>query len=209
MLRIGIVSDFPVIRLGLRVAVEATGARVTFEGAADPKSVGEAACCCDVMVVDVGTTPGQTSLVICKGMTEDARRAVPIGVECCGFRSVTLRALVDAGLAGCVSLDDGVGPLGACLTSAVQGESFFQFPRSIRSVASRLDVSERDIEMLSLMSAGLTYKEVADELQCGESTVKHHVERLRARLCFRTQFQLGAWARRCCLVSGTPGEGMR
>ena len=47
-------------------------------------------------------------------------------------------------------------------------------------------ITPREEQVLSLLSKGYIYKEIADEMEIGEQTVKNHMMNLRARLGART-----------------------
>jgi DNA-binding CsgD family transcriptional regulator len=44
------------------------------------------------------------------------------------------------------------------------------------------DLSERELEVASLVVAGLTYKQIGDRLFISPKTIEHHVARMRQRL---------------------------
>ena len=47
---------------------------------------------------------------------------------------------------------------------------------------SQIDLSQKEIEVISLLSKGLTYKIIANELNRSPRTVEHHIESIKAKL---------------------------
>ncbi len=54
-------------------------------------------------------------------------------------------------------------------------------------------LTPRQVEVARLVARGLTNREIADRLTITERTAESHVERIRARLGFRSRAQIGAW----------------
>ena len=64
----------------------------------------------------------------------------------------------------------------------------------------RADLSTREIEVLTLVARGLTYKEVGAKLCLAERTVKYHMGEIIARLHLENRAQVIEYARRTGLV---------
>lgn len=67
-------------------------------------------------------------------------------------------------------------------------------------------LSRREREISALVAGGLTNRQIAERLGIAERTVEGHVERIRAKLGFRSRAQIAAWsAQHGLLVGGGPG----
>jgi DNA-binding NarL/FixJ family response regulator len=97
------------------------------------------------------------------------------------------------------------------LRQVVQGESLLSahdLARSLRGINPQsagaedliAPLTEREIEVLRLLSTGLTNKEIAPLLFISESTVKTHVEHIISKLGVSDRVQAAVWAARHGLV---------
>ena len=74
----------------------------------------------------------------------------------------------------------------------------------------RRELTEREIEVLGLVAAGRTYKEVAAELGMSERTVRYHMAEIMDRLHLEHRSQVLAWAGQAGLLGhGRPGATTR
>ena len=58
---------------------------------------------------------------------------------------------------------------------------------------TRATVTPRQLEVAHLVAQGLSNRQIADELVITERSAESHVERIRARLGFRSRAQIAAW----------------
>jgi len=75
---------------------------------------------------------------------------------------------------------------------------------SVASVGSKdliVPLTDREQEVLQLLSTGLTNRDMADILFIAECTVKTHVEHIIGKLCVSDRVQAAVWAARNGLVS--------
>jgi two-component system NarL family response regulator len=63
-------------------------------------------------------------------------------------------------------------------------------------------LSKREIEVLTLVAQGLTYKEVGAKLFVAERTVKYHMGEIVRRLHLRNRAQVVEYARRSGIAGG-------
>jgi DNA-binding NarL/FixJ family response regulator len=64
-------------------------------------------------------------------------------------------------------------------------------------------LSERETEVLRLLAAGLSNKEIARELTIGEQTVKTHVSSILGKLGVQSRTQAALYAQKAGLVGRT------
>jgi DNA-binding NarL/FixJ family response regulator len=97
-------------------------------------------------------------------------------------------------LAGVVQ---GGAPLSPAMTTKLLDEFARQPPEEAPTGAGNGDVdglTDRQLEVLSLVSQGLTYKEVSRRLHLSERTIKYHVAEIEKRLSLKNRSQVIAYA---------------
>jgi len=72
--------------------------------------------------------------------------------------------------------------------------------QTIEDKEQRASLSVREIEVLTLVARGLTYKEVGAKLCLAERTIKYHMGEIVARLHLENRAQVIDYARRTGLV---------
>jgi len=83
--------------------------------------------------------------------------------------------------------------------------STFTVPGQSQRPAGLADLTERELEVFTLVGRGLSNQEIADELVLGETTVKTHVSRVFSKLELRDRVQAVVLAYETGIVR--PGEG--
>jgi DNA-binding NarL/FixJ family response regulator len=83
--------------------------------------------------------------------------------------------------------------------------STFTVPGEPQRPAGFADLTERELEVFTLVGRGLSNQEIADELVLGETTVKTHVSRVFSKLELRDRVQAVVLAYETGIVR--PGEG--
>jgi len=116
------------------------------------------------------------------------------------LENVVLKPALEAsGSAGTMAWDEGASlSLESAIAYALSGKAGLQPPdlrragRQPSTKPGRLTRREREIS--ALVAAGMTNRKIADLLAIAERTVEGHVERIRAKLGFRSRAQIAAWA---------------
>lgn len=70
-------------------------------------------------------------------------------------------------------------------------------------MASLNDLTPRELEILQLVIAGKTNKEIANEVFISQKTVEFHLEHIYSRIGIRTRLMIGIWAIRQGLEAET------
>jgi DNA-binding NarL/FixJ family response regulator len=119
-----------------------------------------------------------------------------------------VRRTLDAGACRFVAKAAGLGELRHAIQSAVSGEpipaggsaSVVAHLQRVANEQGSAVLTSRQERVLELVAAGLTYAEIGERLFISESTVRFHMQALKAKLQVRTKTQLIATAIRSALI---------
>jgi len=177
----------------------------------------EAACFlkggADILVTDLGLPDGSGVTLV-----EQARAASKplesMVITICGDESNVV-ASIEAGASSYLLKDHGFDDLGDCICAMMAGESTID-SRVARFLLSRLGsrtttpqpndtpvkqpktskapsadntLSTREIEVLELVSKGLTYAETGDVLNISENTIRAHIRNIYTKLTVNSRFE--------------------
>lgn len=155
-------------------------------------------------------------IVMLTTSSEDADLFEAIRSGACGYLLKSVSG--DQLIASLVALEDGVPPLSPGFAQKVLQEfarraartgdpapsPALEPPGSFGDVSPtarpgpddepRRDLTERETQVLELVAAGQTYKEVANELGMSERTVRYHMAEIMDRLHLEHRSQVLAWA---------------
>jgi DNA-binding NarL/FixJ family response regulator len=129
--------------------------------------------------------------------------------------SEDLLAAVKAGASGYLTKDTPLPRLasamrdvlegGAALSPAMGGKLFSAMRDMLRhqgaATVRRPGLTGREVEILGLVGAGKTSREIADELYISENTVRNHVRNILDKLGMKSRFEAVNWAYREGLIN--------
>ena len=202
--RVMIVSPVLLYRDGLAASLAADG-RMEVVASTDPAAVFDAAmeCSPDALMFDA---TGEEALVMARQLKRMFEGLVLVGFGISGSASAAI-ACAEAGLAGFVHEDASIDTLVNTTLSALQGE-FRCSPRVTAILCERLaeranvgpasssagpcSLTARERQIASLVSEGLSNKEIAVGLKIGPATVKNHVHNILDKLGVRRRAAIAA-----------------
>lgn len=202
-MRFAILSDYPIIRNGFGSFIRRIHGRVTVEAyASECTPLDLSGNSCDLALIDVGTTPIQASLAAIREISTNAESPPVVGFECTTPWPEQLKPFARAGMVAYVLIaPDMVTEGGMPADDSTEGRvpppaSLLEQDRRslvLSGSGTLRGISESDLSILRLIAEGLRYDDIATRLNCGESTVKHHVEEIRKRYHLGTPAELGVW----------------
>jgi len=193
VIRILLVDDHPVVRAGLRALVEGQPdlTVVADVGNLDDAVAAVRSLCPDVVLMDlslgVGKAGGAQVTAVLRGLPEPPEVLVLTTYD---TESDIVRAL-EAGARGYLLKDAPPDQIYAGIRATARGETVLA-PSVAATLVRRTTpgssaVTEREVEVLELLSRGLGNKEMARELFVSEATVKSHLSHIYTKLAVDTR----------------------
>lgn len=150
----------------------------------------------DVVLMDV-RLPGQSGVDVLKTVRDRGLATPIILVTTFDDDEVFFRA-IQAGANGFIRKDSSLAELTSCIDKVISGERVFR-PSVTRTARSGLEalqpkfesldlpepLTKKEAEVLSLMTAGMSNKEIAESLGVTEATIKTHASTIFAKLGVR------------------------
>lgn len=205
-IRILIVDDHEVVRLGLKTLLETEpDLKVTAEaGTAEEALVQAENHRPDVIVLDI-QLPGRSGLDACRDLRQRFPKTQVVMLTSSVNENFALEAL-RAGAAGYVLKQVGGDELVRAIRAAHNGETALD-PKTAARLVARLnelqkkteadafrDLSPREMDVLARVTRGLSNKEIALELNLSEITARNYVTTLMEKLHLRNRVELAAYA---------------
>lgn len=207
-IRLLLVDDHEVVREGL---VSALGAHERFEVVGSAGSGADALALLrrvrpDVAVLDL-RLPDTSGDALCRALRERLP-GLPVVMLSSYASEDTVRAAIDAGASAYISKSAGLAELRAVLERVAGDgatEPGLQIVEQLHRLLVRRDddtrPTPRQERVLELAAEGLTYQEIGEQLYISESTVRFHMQKLKAKFGARTKTDLIAKAIRAGVIA--------
>ncbi len=220
-LRIILVDDHEIVRLGLRTLLARYG---QFEIVAEASDAPEALAMVelhrpDVVVMDI-RLPGKNGVEVTQEITELYPDVRVIMLTSYADEDVLFDAIA-AGASGYVLKQIGSDDLVKALERVGRGESLLDpavtqkvFQRVRQHARKAEDASfgaltDQEIHILSLITEGMTNKEIAGRVFLSEKTVRNYVSSILAKLDLQSRAEAAAYAVRHHINNHLPNGGVK
>lgn len=195
-----VVSECPVTRVGLSCLAERAGLAVACEALSlEVQRIRLLSPGCVIVLLDLSATALEAAECICRSVAGFVRCRV-VGVRFGCGPTVGVRRLVAAGMFSYVAVGPDAGPLIHAIRAAAQGERVVHLRPGMRDI----ELVDSDLDIVRALTSLATDRDVGSELGLGASTVRHHIESVRAKALVQSRFQLGVWVRHANIVSSAP-----
>ena len=200
-IRVLLADDHPVTRAGIRAILEeATDIQVVGEAENGTEALQMTAeLRPQILLLDL-RMPGPRPHEIARWVRSHCPETITL-VLTAHDRDAYLVDMVDAGAAGFLTKEEAAEVLVGAIRRAVQGEVVFDREQLARVSRWREEVgerweslTEREREVLALVAAGKTDREIAQELQIKVKTVGNHVSRVLDKLDVASRTEAALWA---------------
>lgn len=196
-IRVLLVDDHPLVRDGLRARMESV---------ADIEVVGEAgdaqeaqrqvlACAPQVVLMDIGM-PGTSGVQLTAQLLESDPQLIVLMLSMYDSTEHAQRAMA-AGARGYVLKDSPGVEILAAIRAVAAGQTYLSpslASRLFRLPAPRVELSEREEQILALLGLGQSSKHIARTLDIGVRTVETHRQNIRRKLNLAGQAELIKYA---------------
>lgn len=201
MVSVGIVEDHPLFRQGLRNLLETAGISVVAEAATATSAVDVLAQHPDVLVVDLGLPDGRGERVIRDAAGHGS--GVRILVLTMSTDAASVARALGAGAHGYLAKDSSADEVVAAIRSVAAGSTIVGSTIATRarepgetamfapSARAFPELTERERQVLGLVSDGLSNAEIAAHLGLSSKTVANYVSEILSTLHARDRTRLG------------------
>jgi two-component system response regulator DevR len=204
--RLLLVDDHEVVRLGMKVLLERLqGFSVVAEAENEEEAVAQALLHePDIVIMDIRLSGG-SGIEACQKITQQLPETKVIMLTSFAEDEL-LFAAIRAGATGYVLKQVGSGDLVRALEATARGESmldptltqrvFVEVRRSIRKeeAIAFTDLTGQEKQVLALIAAGKTNREIASELFLSEGTVRNYVSSILSKLNVSNRAEAAAYA---------------
>lgn len=209
--KVMIADDHSMIREGLKQLLELEGDFEVIAEACDGEDCLEklATVTPDILLLDINM-PKMNGLEVLQKM-KDKKMKVKVLVLTVHNEVEYLLKAVDIGVNGYLLKDSESAELKKAILSVVNGEDYIQ-PSLIPVLNAKMidrkhdsalieDLTRRELEVLKLLAVGKYNKEVAEELEISERTVKNHVSNIFKKIHVTDRTQAAVFAIRNNLIT--------
>lgn len=213
MLRILLVDDHKLIRVGLRQILEAeTGVEIVGEGASGEEGLKLAReLKPDVILLDINM-PGMNGIEATRRLSRLEPRPKILIVSVLSQEPVPSR-LLEAGADGYLSKETAADEVLTALKQIRLGKRYLSADLARQMALSQFDgespleqLSDREMEVLLMVTNGQSIQEIADVLNVSPKTVATYRYRLFDKLNVKNDVELARYALRHGLVEDLPGD---
>ena len=158
----------------------------------------------DVVVIDWRLADGDGADAI--GLVRDTCPDAHVLILTGNLDDATLRRAVAAGSDGFVTKDRGPDDLVAAIRAVGRGEVAYEASALARVLGSAdpdtapPDVSEREVDVITLLADGCSNKEIAERLFLSPNTVRNHIHRISGKLGASSRLEVVVEAARLGII---------
>lgn len=201
-IRVVLIDDHPVVRSGIRNMLEEASDIVVEGEAGDGKEalrlVEELSP--DVLLLDM-EMPGLSGVDVAKRLQEKGASVKVLALSAHDDEHY-IRSLLSNGAAGYLTKEEAMDKIVDAVRGIASGEEGWLSRRAAASMAAwtrsdeptREDLTDREVEVLQLVSKGWTSARVANELDISERTVRFHLSNVYGKLGVNSRAEAIAWA---------------
>lgn len=181
-LRLILIEDHPGMRSGISAILESDDIEVVAEGASALAGVAAVRDTdCDLILLDVGL-PDERGAAAVQRLV-DAAGDTPVLVYSAEASSELVRACLQAGAVGFILKTSASADLQVAVRRAAAGHRVIDAELTPALLGrGSAELTERELEVLAVVSEGLTNRQVAARLGLAEDTVKTHLSRSMTKL---------------------------
>ncbi len=134
----------------------------------------------------------ETSIIILTSFEEEDSlfKAIKAGASGYLLKSLDGEELIES----LKEIARGKNPFSPGLEDCLLNE-FRQSDQEEDNARSNVELTERQLEVIKLVSNGFTYQEVANQLFLSERTIKYHMEQIKEKLSYKNKAQVIAYAK--------------
>lgn len=199
-----IIDDHDLFRAGLRTLLEGQSLRVVGDSRCEPSALEMARRTrANIALVDTATVDGMSTADIVARL-QDQLPNVGIVMFTRSSDPGDVYASLRAGARGYIGKNQPMDMLAEAIHTVHAGNAWIQ-PETIVTVlefirtgnlpmVSRTEMSDRELEVLRLMAAGLENAEIAEQLGLSSKTVKNHVSNILTKIGVTNRVQAAVFA---------------